>query len=90
MASSRAIMAVLVAVALIFTVGRFAITMPAVDFSLASVYKDLAHLLVGGLFGAAIMETVRGGESKRMLWVLAGGLTGVEVIAAVIAFSGGK
>lgn len=65
-------------------VARFTIPMPGLDLSVASVYKDFAHLFVGGLFGAAIALTAcRGWKDHYTIrfWVLAWLLTLIEVVA---------
>jgi hypothetical protein len=73
---SRACAAV-IAVALAFALGRFALTFPHHPFSVAGTYEALAHLFVGGLFGAALAA-----RKWWPLWV-ALGLTGVEALAFV-------
>ena len=80
----------LVPIALGFAVARFAL--PSHDLHGDDVFKDLAHVFVGGLFGGAIVATLRGCPVQddkphicleALLWVLAISLTVLEVLAAV-------
>ncbi len=43
---------------LLFAILRFLIQQPPIDLTLATVYKDIAHIFVGGIFGAAIAMSV--------------------------------
>lgn len=45
----------------------------------ADIFKDLAHVFVGGLFGAAIAK-----NNDRCLWIVAVGLTVLEVVAFIV------
>lgn len=74
----------LVVVALTFAVLRFTIPMPGLDLSIASLYKDMAHIFVGVMFGAAIVSTIAWGWKSVWVWILAAGLTLVEVAAFFI------
>jgi hypothetical protein len=73
-----------------FGIGRF--LMPASgQIHPDDLFKDACHLFVGGLFGAAILATVvRDSYTMlstsvcRNLWILAIGLTVLEVIAFLI------
>ena len=51
--------------------------LPSHGLSPQDTFKDLAHVYVGGLFGAAI------GTRRKSLWAMALGLTAVEVVAAI-------
>lgn len=57
---------------------RFAL--PPHGLNADDVFKDTAHLFVGGLFGAALVATFQSVKAK-WLWILAGGLTVTEVVA---------
>lgn len=70
---------------------RFTIPQPGVSMDAATVYKDLAHLFVGGLFGACILALV----DRRKVWdyddlrdaaILLGGLAFLLTVFEVIAF----
>jgi len=70
----------LIIVALIavgFGVARFRVPLRGLDFR--DTFKDLAHLFVGGVFGAAFAFW-----SAWEWWAIAVGLTLVEVVAAVV------
>ena len=72
-----------------FGAGR--ILLPSHGLHGADVFKDLAHVFVGVLFGAAIVATIRCPVQhgrphvcpEIWLWCLALGLTAVEVFAAI-------
>lgn len=63
------------AVAVTFGVLRFVVPVEG-KIDHADVFKDLAHLFVGGCFGAAIYA-----RSEWRLWAIAVGLTVLEVVA---------
>ncbi len=84
---------------LMFVIARFVVPVEGrIDH--ADIFKDLAHVFVGGLFGAAIITTKRNYEmipqtlgtfriipaalAEIRLWALAVGLTSLEVIAFLI------
>lgn len=71
----------LIDVCVIVAILRFVIPMPGLDLSAASVYKDAAHLFVGGLFGAAVASSLGRLKAGRALWLMAVALTIVEVVA---------
>lgn len=60
-----------------FAVSRFAF-LPAKGTLGLAIYKDLAHVFVGFLFGAAAFT------GSGCLWGMAGGLTAVEIAAFVV------
>jgi hypothetical protein len=68
---------IVIYLALLVSILRF--TLPVTgQINKQDIYKDLAHLFVGGVFGSAI-------ETKdRWLWIIAGSLTVLEVIAFII------
>ena len=67
---------VLIAICLVFALLR--IVLPTEGFRPSDVFKDLAHVFVGGLFGAALATR------RRDLWGMAIGLTILEVVVAMI------
>lgn len=69
---------ILVLVVLGFAVARIAL--PSHGLHPEDTFKDLAHLFVGGLFGAAI---VIGWTNGQVYWWTAIGLTGVETLVAI-------
>jgi hypothetical protein len=76
-------------IALVFIVLRFTLPMEGVDNR--DIFKDLAHLYVGGLFGAAIITGYAKDSYlfnrlhvRRNLWLLAIGMTVLEVVAAIV------
>lgn len=74
-------------VVLVVAAARFIIPMPGLDVSLASLFKDFAHLFVGGLFGASIALTAcRGWKDHYVVrfWVLSWGLAIIEVVAFLV------
>ncbi len=58
-----------------FAVLRF--TLPSHGLNSQDIFKDLAHLFVGGMFGAFIAS------GKREYLLIGAALTAVEVVAAV-------
>lgn len=68
-------MVAVVGLSAVFGVAR--LTLPAHGLQKRDVFKDLAHLWVGGLFGAAIAS------GQSLLWWAAGGLTVLEVVAFI-------
>lgn len=87
---------VILALAIAFAVLRFLIPLHGLDLSVPTVFKDLAHVFVGFLFGAgflgvlhflvarheaAEMSAVRSVELGVFLGILGALLTIVEVIA---------
>lgn len=68
----------LFAIVLAFAVARFFVPAVAVDMTATGLFKDAAHLLVGGLFGAGLATR------ERRYLLLAVGLTAVEVVAFVL------
>ena len=68
----------LFAIVLAFAVARFLVPAVPIDLAVTGVFKDFAHLFVGGLFGAWLATW----ERKYLL--LAVGLTVVEVVAFVL------
>ena len=87
-------------VAISFGIVRFMV--PVHGLNDADIFKDLAHIFVGGLFGAAIAETIRDYNQQTdwvnlwtvavlanwRLWAMAWGLTGLEVAAFFIRKGG--
>ena len=72
---------ILVIVTIIFAIARFIVPVEGrIDH--ADIFKDLAHLYVGFLFGWAAATTYEMKFWKR--WGLAIGLTAIEVIAFFI------
>ena len=79
-------------VAISFGIVRFMV--PVHGLNDADIFKDLAHIFVGGLFGAAIKGTARNRQdgfpliaafaAEWRLWAMAWGLTGLEVAAFFI------
>lgn len=59
-------------------VGVLRFVLPSHGLQPQDIYKDMSHLFVGGLFGAAIVS------KKPQLWGFAIGLTILEGVAAVI------
>jgi len=80
-------------VAIGFGVARFIVPVTG-DVNHADIFKDLAHVFVGGLFGAAIKGTARNRQddfpltaafaAEWRLWAMAWGLTILEVAAFFI------
>lgn len=68
---------VLVVVTLVFGVLRFVLPVSG-TVNKADIYKDLAHLYVGGLFGAWLAA----GDTAYLLLAL--GLTVLEVVAFIV------
>lgn len=66
---------IVVVITLGFAVSRFLVPVSG-TVEKKDIYKDLAHVFVGGLFGAAIYAW-----SDWSLWFLAIGLTVVELVA---------
>lgn len=64
---------IVLALCVVFAVLRF--TLPVHELNFADTFKDLAHLFVGGVFGAAIAT------KRKDLWAVAGALTIAEVAA---------
>lgn len=64
---------IVLALCLMFAILRF--TLPVHGLNFAATFKDLAHLFVGGVFGAAIATR------RKDLWAMAGALTAAEVVA---------
>ncbi len=84
--TSRYLFLLLVAIA--FGVARFIVPVEGrIDH--ADIFKDLAHVFVGGCFGAAIQATASNSNKKlgqaifdaAYLWAIAIGLTILEVVA---------
>lgn len=66
------------AIVIVFAVVRFVVPSTPLDHSVTTIYKDFAHLLVGGLIGAALVT----GKAK---WAaLAVALTLLEIAAFII------
>ena len=73
-------------------VSRFIVPISGLDAE--DIYKDMAHLWVGFLFGAAVYCPWKlrnsydcynsDGDEKVFLWVFALGLTAIEVIAFLV------
>lgn len=63
----------------------FAVLRLSGQFNDSAVFKDLAHVFVGGLFGVAIgtKDKLFWGR-KESFWCLAIGLCVVEIVAALI------
>lgn len=74
----RPVLIILALVTAAFAVTRFFFIkdMPIV-FSATTLFKDLAHIFVGGLFGAAVAK------NDKWLWTMAGALTVIETVAAI-------
>ncbi len=69
----------LLGISAIFAVARFLV--PVEGLSQADIFKDLAHLWVGFLFGAAWFKKSDDDEEKILYWILPVTLTVIEVIA---------
>lgn len=69
---------VVVFVTLVFGLLRFTLPVEG-KINKKDIFKNLAHLWVGGLFGAAIAL-----QTTWELWVLAIGLTVLEVVAFLV------
>ena len=67
---------IILAVAIAFGVARFIV--PVEGIAKEDIFKDMAHLVVGGMFGYAV------GKKRWELWAIAVGLTLVEVIAFIV------
>lgn len=61
---------------------RFRMTPSGLNFS--DTFKDIAHVFVGALLGAAVFATCVCHWSKRPLWWMFALLTLAEVIAAIV------
>lgn len=67
--------------AVVLALGRLYIglNIPPEPMSFSDVYKDVAHLYMGGLFVTARMK------NKKWLWSLFWGLGALEVVIAVLS-----
>lgn len=82
-----------IALLLAFGFGIARLTMPVVsEVHREDIFKDMAHLFVGGLFGAAVFATglrrrfnvSTVSTAKKRFWYLAIGMTVLEVVAFII------
>ena len=58
--------------------GALRLALPSNGINPSDVFKDLAHLFVGGLFGAAINA-----KTDWRLWIAAVGMVALEIVAFV-------
>lgn len=76
---STVVMLLLIITTIGFATTRVFTPAQGLDLTGPTIFKDIAHVFVGGLFGAAIYA-----KRDWLLWSLAVGLTAVEVAAAVL------
>ncbi len=79
----KKILPILLVMCLVIAVLR--VVIPAPGIRTDDIFKDLAHIFVGGLFGAAFTSHACKGEHTGYLYAMAVGLTSIEVLAFIIS-----